>query len=464
MQSKEIDDGEELLQELKTMFYLSKGALRNILRNMNDAMTQGLLNEGGFNGIKMIPTFVNKFNRTYNEEGQFLGVDFGATNFGICLLILKEGKIIDSHSIKHVLPKEKKQGTGEELFDYCAQLIKKVLEEDWKDLNIDTKSIITTTLAFSFPVHQTNLSSGILIKWTKEFTVSGVQGQDVVALFNLSLQKFELGFKIHYLINNTVGTLISRYFDDPDCSAGCIVGTGIKYIYINIFFLKILIYLGSNLCYWEHLSSIPKISIDSTNYSILESSSQMMLINTEWGGYNDIQTISLTPFDKQLDEESSSPGDQLYEKMISGRYIGELCRIILLYLMKKKAIRFISNNFKNKYSLKAEHLSLILADNSERLIIIDEFLNKEFDFDSLLEERQRIRAVCDIVVKRAGRLAAAGIGAVTYRMGTVSKTLIAVDGAVYEQMEPFRNAISTALQGIYSLFFSKYSFTFFIFF
>lgn len=190
----------------------------------------------------------------------------------------------------------------------------------------------------------------------------------------------------------------------------------------------------------------------------------MMLINTEWGGYNDIQTISLTPFDKQLDEESSSPGDQLYEKMISGRYIGELCRIILLYLMKKKAIRFISNNFKNKYSLKAEHLSLILADNSERLIIIDEFLNKEFDFDSLLEERQRIRAVCDIVVKRAGRLAAAGIGAVTYRMGTVSKTLIAVDGAVYEQMEPFRNAISTALQGIYSLFFSKYSFTFFIFF
>lgn len=56
-----------------------------------------------------------------------------------------------------------------------------------------------------------------------------------------------------------------------------------------------------------------------------------MLINTEWGAFGEGGVIDfiLTEFDRDIDDNSMHPTKQLFEKMISGMYMGELARLVL---------------------------------------------------------------------------------------------------------------------------------------
>jgi len=77
---------------------------------------------------------------------------------------------------KMEVDKATKQGTQEKLFDFIADSVAKFT----KDNNITSKLPLGFT--FSFPVHQTSLISGTLIRWTKDFSASGAVGENVVGL------------------------------------------------------------------------------------------------------------------------------------------------------------------------------------------------------------------------------------------------------------------------------------------
>ena len=77
---------------------------------------------------------------------------------------------------KMVIDDKTKQSTQEVLFDFIAQSVATFVKEQ----GITTKLPLGFT--FSFPVHQTSLISGTLIRWTKEFSASGAEGNDVVKL------------------------------------------------------------------------------------------------------------------------------------------------------------------------------------------------------------------------------------------------------------------------------------------
>ena len=53
-----------------------------------------------------------------------------------------------------------------------------------------------------------------------------------------------------------------------------------------------------------------------------------------------------TKWDRSVDENSVNPGKQIFEKMISGMYMGELIRQVLLDLMKDDLIFFNCNREK----------------------------------------------------------------------------------------------------------------------
>ncbi len=88
-----------------------------------------------------------------------------------------------------------------------------------------------------------------------------------------------------------------------------------------------------------------------------------MLVNTEWGAFGDNGELDfiITKWDKNVDEMSVNPGKQvsssqlvnyfavlrlssflfkIFEKMISGMYMGELIRQVLVDLMKDDLIFF----------------------------------------------------------------------------------------------------------------------------
>jgi len=59
-----------------------------------------------------------------------------------------------------------------------------------------------------------------------------------------------------------------------------------------------------------------------------------MIVNTEWGAFNNSRsTLPSTPFDNKVDRESINPRFQALEKFISGMYLGEITRNVLLALI-----------------------------------------------------------------------------------------------------------------------------------
>lgn len=80
----------------------------------------------------------------------------------------------------------------------------------------------------------------------------------------------------------------------------------------------------------------------------------------EWGAFDDNrQVLPLTMYDVQLDEESLNPGKQTFEKMISGMYLGEITRLVLLELAQNGELfdGYISDKFKEKKSLPTMYMS-----------------------------------------------------------------------------------------------------------
>ncbi len=57
-----------------------------------------------------------------------------------------------------------------------------------------------------------------------------------------------------------------------------------------------------------------------------------VIINTEWGAFGDNGELDFirTKWDEAIDEGSLNPGKQTFEKMISGMYMGELTRQVLI--------------------------------------------------------------------------------------------------------------------------------------
>uniref|UniRef100_A0A915MTU8 Phosphotransferase n=1 Tax=Meloidogyne javanica TaxID=6303 RepID=A0A915MTU8_MELJA len=136
---------------------------------------------------------------------------------------------------------------------------------------------------------------------------SGVVGKDVVQLLTDACRRKNIAVNVVALVNDTVGTMLACSFFDPDCSIGLIVGT------------------GSNACYMERLQNITKLN---------DGLPEEMCINCELGAFGDDGKIDKyrTVHDRTLDANSINPRKQTFEKMISGMYLGELVRLVLVEL------------------------------------------------------------------------------------------------------------------------------------
>lgn len=58
------------------------------------------------------------------------------------------------------------------LFDFLASSLEKFIEKEGKESSSSQDVKRELAFTFSFPVKQTSLSSGVLIKWTKGFAIS----------------------------------------------------------------------------------------------------------------------------------------------------------------------------------------------------------------------------------------------------------------------------------------------------
>lgn len=134
----------------------------------------------------MNPTWVLS-NPTGHETGTYLALDMGGTNLRVCEIELPEepGKF-DIMQSKYRMPSAIKTGSAEDLFDYVADCLKQFLISNHEDQNMKEMSLGFT---FSYPCTQEFIDHGVLQRWTKGFDVQGVEGKDVVPLFETALAK-----------------------------------------------------------------------------------------------------------------------------------------------------------------------------------------------------------------------------------------------------------------------------------
>nr|KJB63530.1 hypothetical protein B456_010G004700 [Gossypium raimondii]KJB63532.1 hypothetical protein B456_010G004700 [Gossypium raimondii] len=281
--------------------------LRNVAASMSDDIRAGLAVDGG-SDLKMILSYVDSL-PTGDEKGLFYALDLGGTNFRVLRVELggKDKRVIAIESDQVSIPQELMSATSEELFDFIASALANFAH---KDGNFPGKKG-EIGFTFSFPVKQTSIDSGILIKWTKGFAVSGTAGKDVVACLNEAMDRKGIDMRVSALVNDTVATLAgARYWDD-DVMVSVILGT------------------GTNACYVERMDCIPKLRGEF-------SPSGKTIVNLEWGAFS--KGLPLTVFDRDMDAASINPGEQIFEKTISGMYLGEIARRALLHMAEEGSL------------------------------------------------------------------------------------------------------------------------------
>ncbi|XP_021277695.1 hexokinase-1-like [Herrania umbratica] len=403
------------------------------LKQVADAMTvemhAGLASEGG-SKLKMIISYVDNL-PTGDEKGLFYALDLGGTNFRVLRVQLggKESRVVKQEFEEVSIPPHLMTGSSDALFDYIASALAKFVATESEGLHVSPGRQRELGFTFSFPVQQTSISSGTLIKWTKGFSIDDTVGQDVVGELTKAIERVGLDMRVAALVNDTIGTLAGGRYNNPDVVAAVILGT------------------GTNAAYVERAHAIPKW------HGLLPKSGDMV-INMEWGNFRSSH-LPLTEYDQELDADSLNPGEQIFEKMISGMYLGEIVRRVL-YKMAEEAEFFgdtVPPKLKIPFILRTPHMSAVHHDTSPDLKVVATKLKDILEISNTsLKMRKIIVELCDIVAARGARLSAAGIvgilkklGRDTVKDGEKLKSVIALDGGLYEHYTKFRTCMENTL-------------------
>ncbi|MFH1079452.1 MAG: hypothetical protein V1766_04190 [Pseudomonadota bacterium] len=400
---------DRFLSRLESLFSVTLQDAQEITFHFHEEMRHGL--EGKKSSLKMIPSFVGRPKGT--EKGNYLALDLGGTNIRVLAVALDgNGNATPSAVSRFVIPHETMGGTGDTLFDFTADCIQSFFREH----PVGTQDAYDLAFTFSFPVEQRSIASGKLICWTKGFTASGVEGRDVVALLIEALKRKQMEF-IHVaaLANDTVGTLVAQSYTDPTCDMGVILGT------------------GTNACYPEDTIRILKHQGSGA--------SGEMIVNLEWGGFDKLRT---NVYDRVLDSASHNAGQQKLEKMVSGMYLGEITRLVIIEMIEK-GLLFTEKSlpaFSEAYTLTTEHLSIA----AQGLDFFDDFGLS----DVSAADNKTIREICNIVSTRSARIAGAAIAAVIAWMDAnfESSHTVAIDGALFEKYPGFQVNMKDMLFGV----------------
>ncbi|KAH7869033.1 uncharacterized protein C8R40DRAFT_1060571 [Lentinula edodes] len=313
---------QSILTSLDAQFTLPPALLTDLTHAFLREINLGLKAYG--EDMAMVPSFITGV-PDGSETGTFLALDLGGTNLRVCQVTLNGDKTFKLRQQKYKVSEGLKTGEAGVLFDYLADSVDAFLtmhppeSPPLSPLDPSPTSpldVLPLGLTFSFPVEQTALGAGTILTWTKGFSAKNAIGHDVVRLLQDAFDRKHLHVRCVALVNDTVGAMLSRAYTSGGCILGAIFGT------------------GTNGAYLERVENIPKLTLANPSFTENTENTGYMVVNTEWGAFNNTRThLPYTPFDTALDRTSINPRAQAFEKFISGMYLGELTRGVLVALV-----------------------------------------------------------------------------------------------------------------------------------
>ncbi|OTA56304.1 hexokinase [Hypoxylon sp. EC38] len=298
----------------------------------------------------MLPSF-NHLLPTGKERGQYLALDVGGSTLRVALVELrgreatgKESEIVRMVSFK-ITPEIKKL-EGMSFFDWMAARIYEVIHKDIPH----GQDIIPMGLAWSFPVEQTSLGGGLLLGMGKGFlATNGLLGQDLGELIKFACKKQGLNVQLEAIVNDSSATLLSQAYVHASTRFGLILGT------------------GTNIAVHLPVSAFSRAKYGKRPESWFESATHV-IVNTELGMFGK-DILPLTRWDELLNAGHPRPEFQPLEHMLSGYYLGEICRFAIIEAVETAGLLGgqLPPSLEKPYSLDTEILSRIEADTSPGL-------------------------------------------------------------------------------------------------
>ncbi|KAL8413475.1 hypothetical protein RB594_004925 [Gaeumannomyces avenae] len=433
-------------------FDLSDADLNTGVKEFLRQMDEGLKKDG--TSLSQIPTYVTAVPKG-TEKGLYMAVDLGGTNFRVCSVLLKGDNTFELTSTPVAIPKHLMTAPkAEDLFAFLAKQIELFLQEHHKDHfekqvrrrmtrsaeeGFRNEEVYRLGFTFSFPVDQIGINKGYLIRWTKGFDIPDAVGKDVCALLQDEIDKLHLPVKVAALVNDTVGTLMARSYlspGDKGAVLGAIFGT------------------GTNGAYIEKLDNVKKPLKGQ-----YDNSTGDMIINAEWGSFdNQLNVLPNTPYDQKLDKDSNNPGVQMFEKRVSGMFLGEILRLAILDMNKGgKGSLFSTATIESTAPIfkqwGVDSAIMSVAAKGDLGVLRDE-IKKIGVSECTLEEAEAFKAVADAIGRRAARLSAIAVAAIVLQTDRLKDlpagdTLdVGVDGSLILYYPGFRHMIFEAFRAI----------------
>ena len=278
---------------MENIFDLTAGQLKEIANSLQAKIEDGLKKNGM--EILAIPTHISP--QKSISDGKVLAIDWGGTNFRAAVVEFKGGKTSIVECKKKPLSAKITAGfKRDDLFEEMASLICELQSLD--------ETVTQIGYCFSYPAASKLNGDAVLLRWTKGMDIPDMieepVGETLMKYLN-NHKKIRATFNGIKVINDTVACLFAGLGNTGyDSYVGLIVGT------------------GTNMAALMPLSKIEKLNSKEDG---------VIPINLESGNFKPPHLILV---DKLVDAMSDNKGSQLFEKAISGNYMGEVFKTIFI--------------------------------------------------------------------------------------------------------------------------------------
>ena len=253
------------------------------MRTFLDEMDAGL--SGQPSSLRMIPTYVSA-DGTPAENEPVIAIDAGGTNLRVALVEFSSGRPNVMCEKKRHMPGSRNEVSADEFFSALADEVLPF-----------TRQSSRIGFCFSYPTEIRPDGDGEIICLTKEVRVSGIEGRVIGQ--SLLEKLHEKGVTKRFsliLLNDTTAGLLGGAAEQELVSAGGIAG--------------LVLGTGCNTCYAERGAHIKKLA-----------DAKDMIVNCESGNF---ARAFRGRADERVDAALENPGAYLFEKMLSGVYLGKL--------------------------------------------------------------------------------------------------------------------------------------------
>jgi len=348
---------------------LDVGALSHAFR---EDMARGLRGDRDA-WMLMLPTYLG-LEGTLPKDEPVIVIDAGGTNFRIGLVTMTEtGPLVEDLT---VFPMPGSQGaiTWEEFLDQVSDAILPF-----------TRRAKRVGLCFSYAAEILPNRDGRVIRLTKQVEIAGSDNQELGRDLSAALAAKGAPGVEFLVLNDTVAALLGGVAELEgevfDGYVGLIYGTGV------------------NTCYVEARDNLHKVTAPWTR--------ENMIVNMESARFDG---AAMSDFDKRLDENSMDPGLCHYEKMVSGRYGGE----VVFHALRLAAEEGLFSPTLASHIQALEGLTLVQADAFAARPYGDNVLANACATEA---DREAVYAIIDAVTERSARLVCANLGGILLQTG-----------------------------------------------